>query len=173
MGDTRRVRGSSVPSFLGNKTSSVGLPRNYMLSIFPDIHITNYFQLPNPILHFTFPPPRIPKMPPTPFQISVPQSKIDMLKSKLSAAQFPDELQSSQWDYGAPLADIQRLTKAFSEWDWRLAEEELNRVPQYTTGIKVDGFDELDVHFVWQKSEVKNAVPLLFVHGVSDTFLLL
>jgi hypothetical protein len=109
-------------------------------------------------------------MPPLPFQISVPQSKIDILNSKLSSAQFPDELQSSQWDYGAPLADIQRLTRAYEKWDWRQAEEELNRVPQYTTGIKVEGFDELDVHFVWQKSEVKNAVPLLFVHGVSEGF---
>lgn len=106
-------------------------------------------------------------MMPTPYTISVPQEKIDTLKTKLSLAEFPDELQSSAWDLGVPLADMKRLTKAFEQWDWRQAEEKLNKVPQYHTGIKVDGFDELDVHFIWQKSQVKNAIPLLFVHGVS------
>ena len=105
-------------------------------------------------------------MTPTPFQISVPQSKVDLLKTKLSQAEFPDELQSAQWDYGVPLAHMKRLTKAWEQWDWRQAEEKLNKVPQFTQRVKVDGFDELDIHFVWQKSEVKNAIPLLFVHGV-------
>ena len=66
---------------------------------------------------------------------------------------------------GAPLADVKRLTKEWEKWDWRQAEERLNKVPQYTSEIKVTGFDELNIHFVWQKSEVKNAIPLLFVHG--------
>ena len=104
---------------------------------------------------------------PQPFQISVPQERVDTLKKKLSQAEFPDELHSSGWDLGVPLSDMKRLTKAYEKWDWRQAEERLNKVPQYHTPIKVGGFDELDIHFVWQKSEVKNAIPLLFVHGVS------
>ncbi|KAF4633478.1 hypothetical protein G7Y89_g4646 [Cudoniella acicularis] len=110
-------------------------------------------------------------MAPQPFQISVPQEKIDNLKRKLSQAEFPDELASSGWDLGVPLADMKRLTKAWGNWDWRQAEERLNKVPQYQTGIKVDGFDELNIHFVWQKSESKNAIPLLFVHGWPGSFL--
>lgn len=35
----------------------------------------------------------------------------------------------------------------------------------------MDGFDELDVHFIWQKSDVKNAIPLLFVHGWPGSFI--
>lgn len=105
-------------------------------------------------------------MVPEPFQISVPQEKIDNLKSKLSHAEFPDEPIDAQWDQGVPLADMKRLTKAWEKWDWRQAEERLNRtLPQFHTGVKVDGFEELDIHFVWQKSGVKNAIPLLFVHG--------
>ena len=103
--------------------------------------------------------------PPTPFKIAVPQEKLDNLKTKLSLAEFPNELEDAQWDLGVPLADMRRLTKAWEKWDWRQAEEKLNKLPQYTTGIKVDGFEELDIHFVWQKSEVKEAIPLLFVHG--------
>ena len=104
-------------------------------------------------------------MAPEQFKISIPQEKVDNLKKKLSLAEFPEELSASEWDLGVPLADMKKLTKAWEKWDWRQAEERLNKVPQYHTGIKVDGFDELDIHFVWQKSEAKNAIPLLFVHG--------
>lgn len=104
-------------------------------------------------------------MAPQPYTISVPQEKVDNLKTKLSLANFPDELDSSAWDLGVPLSDVTRLIRVWENWDWRQAEEKLNKVPQYHTGIKVDGYDELDIHFVWQKSEVKNAIPLLFVHG--------
>jgi hypothetical protein len=104
-------------------------------------------------------------MAPEPYQISVPQEKIDALKTKLAVAEFPDELEASGWDLGSPLADVKRLSQAWLQWDWRQAEERLNKVPQFHTGIKVDGFHELDIHFVWQKSPVKNAIPLLFVHG--------
>ncbi|KAH8589313.1 Alpha/Beta hydrolase protein [Bisporella sp. PMI_857] len=109
-------------------------------------------------------------MAPQPYKISVPQEKLDNLKRKLSLAEFPDELESSRWDLGVPLADLKRLTKAWEKWDWRQAEERLNKLPQYHTGVKVDGFDELDIHFVWQKSPVKNAIPLLFVHGWPGSF---
>ena len=105
-------------------------------------------------------------MAPEPYTINVPQDKIDSLKTKLSLAEFPSELDESRWDLGAPLADVKRLTKVWEEWDWRQAEKKLNReLPQYHAGIEVDGFGELDIHFVWQKSNVKNAIPLLFCHG--------
>jgi len=87
------------------------------------------------------------------------------LKDTLSVADFSDELAGAEWDLGVPLADLKRLIKPWEEWDWRQAEERLNKMPQYHTGVKVDDFDELDIHFVWQKSEVRNAIPLLFVHG--------
>ena len=108
--------------------------------------------------------------PPTPFTISIPQQRLDALKAKLALAEFPDELENAQWDLGVPLADMKRLTKAWEEWDWRQAEEKLNRIPQFRTGVKVDGFEVLDVHFVWQKSEIKSAIPLLFVHGCEFSF---
>lgn len=100
-----------------------------------------------------------------PYTIAIPQQKIDNLRTKLSLSEFPDELEAANWDLGVPLADIKRLTAAWEKWDWRKAEAELNKIPQYHTAIQVDGFGSLDIHFVWQKSKVKNAIPLLFVHG--------
>ena len=102
---------------------------------------------------------------PEPFTIDIAQSKVDRLKQKLSLAEFPDELDNSGWDLGCPLADIKRLTKAWEQWDWRQAEKKLNEYPQFHTGIEVDGFGSLDVHYIYQESEAKDAIPLLFVHG--------
>ncbi len=39
------------------------------------------------------------------------------------------------------------------------------------TNIKVEGYGGIDIHFLHQKSEVKGAVPLLFVHGWPGNFL--
>jgi Epoxide hydrolase N terminus len=102
---------------------------------------------------------------PKPFTIDINQKKIENLKTKLSLAEFPDELGEAGWDLGCPLTDIQRLTKAWESWDWRKAEKELNQLPQFHTDINIDGFGGLDIHFVHQKSEIKGAIPLLFVHG--------
>lgn len=101
-----------------------------------------------------------------PYTISVPDEKLTSLTDKLSTATFPDELDDAGWDYGAPLADIKRLVKYWQEsYDWRKQEAEINKLPSYRTKIQVDGFETLDIHFVYQKSEVEGAIPLLFVHG--------
>ncbi|KAI5200538.1 tartrate dehydrogenase [Aureobasidium subglaciale] len=106
-----------------------------------------------------------------PFTISVPQTKIDRLKQKLAVIDLPDELDDAGWDYGASLPEVKKLLKYWQNtYDWRKHEAELNELPNYNTGIRVDGFNELQIHFVHQKSEVKNAVPLLFCHGWPGNF---
>ena len=101
-----------------------------------------------------------------PYTISVPEDRLASLAQKLSTATFPDELEDAGWDYGDPLADIKRLVKYWQEsYDWRAQEAELNKLPNYHTDIHVDGFEKLDIHFVYQKSEVEGAIPLLFSHG--------
>ncbi|MCJ1373878.1 hypothetical protein MMC20_005108 [Loxospora ochrophaea] len=108
---------------------------------------------------------------PEPFTIAISQSKIDGLRQKLSLSELPDELEGAAWDLGCPLNDIDRLVKAWKNWDWRQAERRLNEVPQFHTSIEVDGFESLDIHFVHQKSEVIGAIPLLFVHGWPGSFI--
>ena len=101
-----------------------------------------------------------------PYTISVSDDKLSSLAQKLSSTTFPDELDEAGWDYGAPLADIKRLVKYWQEsYDWRKEEAKLNKLPNYHTEIHVDGFETVDIHFVYQKSEVEDAIPLLFCHG--------
>ena len=101
-----------------------------------------------------------------PYSVSVPDSKLERLAQKLETAEFPDELDQAGWDYGAPLANIKRLTQYWKEkYDWRKHETKINELPNFHTDIPVDGFETLDIHFVHQKSDVDGAIPLLFSHG--------
>ena len=107
------------------------------------------------------------------------ESKLEQLKHKLSAATFPDELQGGVgWDYGVPLEEINRLVLHWKNtFDWRKQEEQLNQLSHFQTVIDVseesrDGslqasppIESLNIHFLHHKSEVKGAIPLLFVHG--------
>ena len=101
-----------------------------------------------------------------PYKINVPQEKIDRLHKKLELCDFPDEIEGAEWEYGAPLADIKKLTQYWKEeYDWRKAEAELNEIPQFITDIDVDHFGTFNIHFVHRESKVKNAIPLIFLHG--------
>lgn len=101
-----------------------------------------------------------------PYTISVPEERRERLIKKLEATTFPDELDQAGWDYGAPLADVKRLATYWKEnFDWRKQEAKLNELPNFKTAIQVDGFESLDIHFVYQKSNVDGAIPLLFSHG--------
>ena len=102
-----------------------------------------------------------------PFRISVSDDQLSLLAQKLELATFPDELEDAGFKYGAPLADIKRLvTRWKTGFDWRAQEQALNaELPQFTRPIDVEGFGTLDIHHVHKKSEVVDAIPLLFVHG--------
>ena len=101
-----------------------------------------------------------------PFKVAVPEADMEHLRQALELARFPDELDGAGWDYGAPLADVKRLTAHWkSGFDWRKAEAKVNELPMFTREIEVDGFGTLNVHYIHRVSEVKDAIPLLFVHG--------
>ena len=101
-----------------------------------------------------------------PFTVSVPDSELERLATKLSTASFPDELENSEWDYGAPLSHIKRLTTYWKDqFDWRRVESKINELPNYRVQIQAEGFEALNIHFVHQKSNVVDAIPLLFCHG--------
>ncbi|KAK2599105.1 hypothetical protein QQS21_005446 [Conoideocrella luteorostrata] len=109
----------------------------------------------------------------TPFKIAVPESAISALKSKLAQAEFPDEVDfSNDWNYGAARRDVKRLAKYWEEkYDWRSKEVELNKLPHFMTKIPMDGFGELDIHFIHERSHQANSIPLLFCHGWPGSFL--
>ncbi|KAI0350337.1 epoxide hydrolase [Trametes cingulata] len=106
------------------------------------------------------------------FKLSIPDADLDLLRTKLALARFPDEIDGAGWDYGVPLADMKRLVAHWRDaFDWRAVEAAVNQLPMFTRDIVIEGFGTLNLHYVHQKSEVKNAIPLLFVHGWPGHFL--
>ncbi|KAH9846434.1 alpha/beta-hydrolase [Lenzites betulinus] len=107
-----------------------------------------------------------------PFTVAVSDTDLELLRKKLDLVRLPDELEGAEWNYGVPLADIKRLVAYWKDsFDWRKAEAGINKLPMFTRDIEVDGHGTLNIHYVHQKSEVKNAIPLLFVHGWPGDFL--
>ncbi|KAK2026354.1 epoxide hydrolase [Colletotrichum zoysiae] len=108
-----------------------------------------------------------------PYKIEVPDSQIEELHSKLDLATFPPSSELTEsWDYGTPVSEVKRLAHLWRNgYDWRAAEARLNEFPQFTTTISVDGFGDLEIHFLHQKSKHPGAVPLLFSHGWPGSFL--
>lgn len=103
-----------------------------------------------------------------PFVISIPDSKLDLVRQKLALATFPEDGASmaDDWAYGAPVSDLKRLVAYWQEgFDYRAAEKKLNTLPQFTTTVPVEGFGDLNIHFVHQKSRKEGSIPLLFCHG--------
>ncbi|GJC99994.1 epoxide hydrolase [Colletotrichum higginsianum] len=96
-----------------------------------------------------------------PFKIEVPDSKIQELHAKLDIATFPPQfVLTESWDYGTPVSEVKRLAERWRNgFDWRAAEARLNELPQFTTTVAVDGFGDLDIHFLHQKSKHPGPSP--------------
>ncbi|EMD39672.1 hypothetical protein CERSUDRAFT_81053 [Gelatoporia subvermispora B] len=107
-----------------------------------------------------------------PFKVSVPDSDLELLHKKLELATLPDELEEAHWNYGVPLARVKQLLARWKDgFDWRKAEAEINIFPQFTRDIEVDGFGTLNIHYVHQRSNVEDSIPLLFIHGWPGHFM--
>lgn len=108
-------------------------------------------------------------MAPVLFSIAVSKEHVAHLKTKLDLTRWLDELDGAAWDYGVPLADMQRLVDLWrSDFDWRVKERKINEGfagQQFTTDVVVDGHGTLNIHFVHKRSSRPGAVPLLFCHG--------
>lgn len=110
---------------------------------------------------------------PKPYRITVPDARIERLKQKLAVTDWPSEADDAEsWKRGPPLKDIKRLADRWAHgWDWRCAEARWNSIPQFTTNISIDNFGDFNIHFVHQRSTIKDAIPLLFVHGWPGSFI--
>ncbi len=96
-----------------------------------------------------------------PFTINVPEAVLDDLRARLGRTRLPDQLDGVGWDYGT---DLDYLTELIAYWrdefDWREQERRLNQFDQFKTRI-----DDLDIHFIHQRSPEADAIPLIITHG--------
>lgn len=96
-----------------------------------------------------------------PFKVQVPQADIDDLRRRIAMTRWPDRETVTDRAQGFQLADLQTLLKYWgTSYDWRKAEAQLNRLPQFKTRI-----DGLDIHFIQVRSKHPNALPIIITHG--------
>lgn len=99
---------------------------------------------------------------PRPFKIQVPDAKLAAIRARVEAYRwFPAPANEQDFAYGMSTPVMQDLQRYWLEtYDWRKAEAELNRHPQFMATI-----DGLDIHFVHVVGEAKGKRPLLITHG--------
>jgi epoxide hydrolase len=96
-----------------------------------------------------------------PFTLSIDQSELDSLQSRLASARWPEQECVDDWSQGAPLSKVKALVDRWQHhYDWRACEAMLNGWGQFITEI-----DGLDIHFLHIRSRHENALPLLMTHG--------
>ncbi len=99
---------------------------------------------------------------PKPFTINIPDAKLAAIRERVESYKwFPAPANEQGFSYGMStpvMQDIQRYW--LDSYDWRAAEAELNRWPQFTA--EVDG---QTLHFVHVVGEAKGKRPLLITHG--------
>jgi pimeloyl-ACP methyl ester carboxylesterase len=101
------------------------------------------------------------------FTINILDDQIEDLQQRLRAARLPSSLGRDQWDDGASLAFMQRLTEYWlNRFDWRAQEARLNSLPQYVATI-----DGLLLHFVHQPGKGPAPMPLVLTHGWPGSFI--
>ncbi|WP_336207664.1 epoxide hydrolase family protein [Nonomuraea sp. LPB2021202275-12-8] len=101
-----------------------------------------------------------------PFTIAIPQSDVDDLAGRLARTRWPDELPGVGWSRGVPLEFLKELAAYWGGgYDWRAAEAELNRFPQFTTEIEGQR-----IHFLHVRADNPDALPLVLTHGYPSAF---
>lgn len=113
-------------------------------------------------------------VPPKPFQLHVSDADLELLKRKLDDARLAKPMEGYVVEQGVEASELRRLIEHWRKSylpHWRTHEAKLNELPMFTTTVTTDNFGDLNIHFVHQRSSVKNAIPLLFVHGWPGSFI--
>jgi len=96
----------------------------------------------------------------TPFRIEISDEAIADLNERLAMARWPQQI-ANDWSRGQPVGFVRELAEQWRDrFDWRKAEAELNRYPQFLTEI-----DEQTIHFLHVRSKEPNGFPLILTHG--------
>jgi pimeloyl-ACP methyl ester carboxylesterase len=96
-----------------------------------------------------------------PFTFRAPPAKLDDLRRRIKATQWPEKETVADESQGVPLATMRQLADYWATgYDWRKVEAKLKALPQFITEI-----DGLDIHFIHVRSKHADALPLVINHG--------
>ena len=97
----------------------------------------------------------------TPFTIKISEDQITDLRNRINNTRWVEEECVNDWSQGIPLTYVREVADYWAnQYDWRKSEKYLNTFDHYQTNI-----NDLDIHFIHQKSPHQNAYPLVITHG--------
>lgn len=102
---------------------------------------------------------------PIPFKIDIAQEMLDAIAVKVAGYEWHEMPEiaegGNRWAYGTDMVYMRELCDYWlKSYDWRKAEAELNRFPQFKASV-----DGQEIHFIHVKGSGKNPQPLLMTHG--------
>jgi pimeloyl-ACP methyl ester carboxylesterase len=101
-----------------------------------------------------------------PFQIKIQESTLNDLRSRLGNIRWPDEIENINWEYGTNKRYLKSLCDYWRDkFDWTKQEELLNSFQHFKSIIA-----GAELHYIYQKGEGENSIPLLLIHGYPDSF---
>ena len=96
-----------------------------------------------------------------PFRIEIPDAAVKRIVRRVRETRLPDRLEGNDWRYGTDWDYMKALAQYWTAgFDWRKAEANLNRFPQFLARV-----DEYDIHFYHVKGRGPKPAPLILTHG--------
>ncbi len=96
-----------------------------------------------------------------PWKIEVPDAVLADLRERLARTRMPALFDDASWSYGTEPGYLRELVAYWHDrYDWRAQERALNRFAHWKTQL-----GGLDVHFIHQRSQHADALPLVITHG--------
>ena len=97
----------------------------------------------------------------TPFTINTPEEQLTDLRNRINNTRWAEEECVNDWSQGIPLTYVREIADYWAnQYDWRKSEQYLNTFDHFQTNI-----NDLDIHFIHQKSPHPDAYPLIITHG--------
>lgn len=101
------------------------------------------------------------------FTLAITPEQLDDLDRRLRASRFPDTLAADSWDVGTSVNFLARLLDYWrNQFDWRLHEQRINRLPPFLAEIDGD-----QIHFLHQRGIGPKPMPLIITYGWPGSFL--
>ncbi|KAH7093801.1 Alpha/Beta hydrolase protein [Paraphoma chrysanthemicola] len=115
---------------------------------------------------------------PKPYTIDVDPAVIEKIRIRAAEFRKTEPIDAPEWFDGPPASKINAIAKYWAEeYDWFKVQERINKnfTHFYTTvpapGGNYGSNEPLDLHFIHQRSERDDAIPILFLHGWPSTSL--
>ncbi len=97
-----------------------------------------------------------------PFKVEVPQEKLGWVRRRVEEYPWQTLDDLDDWRFGPPVGYMRRVAEYWlSSFDWRVAERELNRFPQFRAEVE----DGLVLHFVHERGSGTDPDAVVLIHG--------